>query len=449
MEFQSSSLYREVEAITGNSSKPVHYLWTAEIHVNNITYLPLNLLSIDFLTDYETRYADEIIVELMIPGGTYAKRMYPFKDQIDITLHKHPLAEIADVANVDSPIETERYSATLIDTGNPLLESNGMNSPDEEAMNLGNIFNIKFQLVNKSLEQLRMISVGGIYRNVEVGDVVKGILTKESMKVEVDGNRLLKGVDMVQPANTKKRDHVVIPQGTKLVDIPEYVHYKCGGIYNSGIGYYLQGDHWYIYPCYDTTKFNESVSTMTVINVPTNKLPGIERTYRKDGSTTVILATGEIKFRDDSEVQQLNLGNGTRFADATKFMNGFTDTVNNKTMAKRGSNNSELLSDVRKNGNNNVQLSSNSINANVYVEYSKLARRQGSFLSFVWENSNPTIIFPGMPVKILYLEGEDINEVDGVLLKAHHYVQTKGEGMMSGRHISRSVISVFVKKVKV
>lgn len=448
MDIEQSSLYREVEAIVTSASKPVHYAWRAEIHVNGMTYSPLKLLSIDVSSDYDSKYADEIIVALAISGGTYAKRIYPFKEQVDITLYRQPLLEVGDSIDPERAIETERYTATLIDTGNPLLEANGLNSPSEEALNLTNIFEISFQLVNKALEQLRMISVGGKYRNATVEDVIKSVLTTESRKVAVENIRLPQGVDMVPASNVRSREHVIIPQGTKLVDVPEYVHRKCGGVYSAGLGYYLQGDFWYVYPCYDTTRFNSALQTLTVINIPTNKLPGIERTYRKDSANLVVLATGEVRFRDDSEVQQLNYGNGVRFANADNFMDGFTTTENNKTVAKRSENNSEFVSVTRKSGNNNVQLSASAINSNPFVEYSKLARRQGSLLSFIWENSLPSLIFPGMVTKVMYLEEDDIKEVFGVVLKAHHYVQTKGQGMTDGRHICRTMLSIFVQQIK-
>lgn len=446
MEIEQSSLYREVQAITQSDAKPVHFSYTAEIHVGDDTFAPLKILSVDFLSDYETKYADEIQIELVFYAGTFLKRIYPFKDNIDITLFKRPLMETSDSSDEDATVETERYTATLIDTGNPLLESNGFNSPDEEALNLTNIPSITFQLVNKSLEQLRTISVGQNFRQCKVQDVITGMLTKFSQTVKVEGGRLLKGVDMVDASNKQTREHIIIPQGVKLVHLPEYVHRKCGGVYNAGLGYYLQGDYWYVYPCYNTERWPDAVKTLTVINIPKNKLPGIERTYRQDGNSLVVLATGEVRFTDDSEVQQLNHGNGVRFADASNMMNNFSTTKDNKTISSRSKNNNEFVAVERKSGNNNIQLSNNPITSNPFLEYSKLARRLGSILSFEWENSDPSTIFPGMMTKIMYLDGDDLKEIYGVVLRAHHYVHMKGIGLTDTRHICHSALSVFVKK---
>jgi hypothetical protein len=326
-----------------------------------------------------------------------------------------------------------------------MIDSGAVNSVSEEALDLSNVFEVNFQLVNKALEQLRVITVGGIWRNCTVEDTVKGILTTESKKVEVEDIRMPQGVDMVPAANTAKRDHISIPHGTRLVDVPQYVHERCGGIYRTGLGYYLRGDYWYIYPCYDTTRFFDVEKTLTVINVPSNKLPQVERSYRLDGTNLLVLATGEIKFRDDSEVQQLNAGNGVRFADADRFMRGFTETKDNKTVASRGKNNSEFIAIKRADGLNNVQVSKDAITANPYIEYSRLARREGSMIALEWQNSDPRLIFPGMMVKLLYLEEGLVLETFGVLVKAHHYVHNQAKGMAEIRYRTSSVLSVFAK----
>jgi hypothetical protein len=445
MEIEQSSLYREVQAIIASANNPVHSAWVAEVHANGMTYRALKVLSVDMVCDFENNYADEIIVTLALPGGTYAKRIYPFQSNLDVTLYKIPLQEVGDSLDQERQIESERYTATLLDSGNPIMESNAGSALTEDALNLTNIFTIQFQLVNKALEQLRMISWGQIYRRSTVEDVAKLVLTQGSQMVKVDGVRLPQGVDMIEASNKTQRDHIIIPHGVPVVEVPSYLQAKCGGIYSAGLGYYLQGDYWYLYPCYDVTRFNNAPRTMTIINVPKNKFPDIERTYRKDGSNIVVLATGEVSMKTDNDSLQLNQGNGVRFADASRFMEDFSKTENNSTIISRGSNNNEFMSVGRQNGNNNIRSSENAIHANPYVEYSKLARRQGAFLTMVWENSNPTEIFPGMMIKVLYLDQNDIKEVYGVVLKAHHFVHLKGQGLTASRYRNNTALSIFVQ----
>jgi hypothetical protein len=448
MEIESTSLYREISNIINGPSKPVHYQWTAQVHANGQNLNVLKVLSIDIVQDFEMKYADETYVELSILGGMYAHDIYPYQSNLEITLFRRPLQEVGDSADTTAPIQTERYAVTLLDSGNPLLEANGINSPSKEDLNLTNIFEIKFQLVNKAIEQIRMRSIGGIYRDTTTENVIKSVLTKESKNVVVEGSRIPKGVDMIPASNQVKRDHVIIPHGTLLVHLPEFIHRRCGGIYNAGMGYYMQGDYWYVYPCYDTTRFAASTRTLTIINVPKNKFPNVERTYRLDGTNLVIMATGDVKFSDDSDQQQLNYGNGVRFADGDNFMQKFVTTAGNKTIASRAKNNSEFVGTKRPNGNNNIRSSEKAISSNAMVEYSKIARRQGSVLSLIWENSLPELLYPGMMVKLLYMDGEIIKTIYGVTLKAHHYVQTNGNGLITGSHKTVTMLAVFVQRLK-
>lgn len=445
MEFEESSLFREVTDILQSGDKPVHYAWRGEIHIGDKTFTPLRIVSIDRVSDYESRYADEIFLLLAIPTGTYAFQIYPHNDNIDITLYRQPLNEVGDVLDEDQPVQSERFTATLIDTGDPILHANGVVSASEDALNLADFVEVYFQLVDKSLEQLRMVMIGGNYRNVTTEDVIKGILNKESAALKLDEKTKVKGVDMVTASNQTVRQHIVIPQGTPLVRLPQYVHESCGGVYSSGMGYYLQNQYWYVYPCFDITRFNSTDKTLTIINVPTARLPSIERTYKTLGDNTTIIATGEVRYLDDSEVQQLNFGNGARFTDASKMIESFVTVKGNKATASRAKNNSEVVTTERANGNNYVRIGKNPINANVFVEYSSLARRQGGIVGLVWENSNPSAIYPGMPIKLFYLKHDEIIELDGVVLKAHHYTHTREPGLIATRYISDTILSVFVK----
>jgi hypothetical protein len=447
MEIEQSSLYREIQNIISAGAKPVHYSWSAQIHANGQTYNALKVVSIDILRDYEGNYSDSIIAEMWVPMGTFWKKIYPYMDAVEVTLVKYPLLEVGDSANGTQPLESERYIALLHQQGSPYIENTGMNEASEDALNLTDLLFIKVELINQTLNQLRMVSASpGIIRNTTVEKALRAVMSKESQTAIVDQARQIKGVDMVPANNQTVRDHIVIPQGTPLVHIPQWIHEKCGGVYSAGFGYYLQQDWWYIYPLFDPTRSNQQSPALTIINVPKNKFPGVERTYRQDGDNIVLLSTGDVKFKDDSNSQQLNYGNGARWADANKVVDGFVTTKNNEAVASRGATNTEVVTAERANGYNNVPVSSNPINANPFVEYSKLARRNGSLLALSWENSNPALIRPGMLVMVLYLDGDTIATIYGVMLKAHHHVRMQGQGMTSTRHVTDSMLSVFVKR---
>jgi hypothetical protein len=80
------------------------------------------------------------------------------------------------------------------------------------------------------------------------------------------------------------------------------------------------------------------------------------------------------------------------------------------------------------------------------VQYSKLAARDGSVIMMEWENSEPDLLIPGMPVKILYLEEDNLRETYGTLVKAHTFVGLKGKGFTANRYSTNTVLAVFVSR---
>jgi hypothetical protein len=447
MDIENSSLWREVQAVIQSGTKTVHHMWDITIYAGTETIKPFKLMSIDVDRDYLHNYLDYMLIDVYIPLGTYAKRLYPNANNVEIELKRIVIGESSDFVSLDDQVQMERYAAVMIDTGNPIVANSIGTITAEEDLNRIDILSVKFQLFNKALEQIRAIPAGGIYRNMTGEDVVKAALIKTAQVVKVDATRAINSVQMVPASNRKKREHVIVPHNVKAVDIPHHVHYHCGGLYSAGLGYYLQDDKWYVFPVYDTTRFQSGDPTLTIINIPPHRLPAIERTYRKDGDNLVVLATGQVNMRELRNIAQMNHGNGVRFADADQLIDGFVTVKNNKAVAARAKTNTEIISEQRPNDINYVTQGRRNINANPFVEYSALAARQGSGMSLVWENADPALLYPGMPTKVLYLDGDTIQELTGVLQGAHWYTSLRDPGITAQRFSSHMTLNVFVTPV--
>lgn len=448
MDIENSAIYNEVQKVITDRAKPVHFNYAAVLHPNAIggEYHAMKVLSIDLIRDYESEYADGVLIELVIAKGVYAKYIYPNQGNLDITLRKTPLIEAGSNTDIQNRVQTERFTAILDDTGDPAMEGGAFASVSTTTLDLSPPVTVRFQLINKAMEKLRSVQLGGIFRNVKVGDLLKLMLTEGSSSIQLESSQQVRGVNMIAANNQQVRDHVIVPQGTKLVELPHFMQNDGGGVYSAGMGYYFQDNYWYVYPCFDTTRFNSVPETVTIVVIPPNKLPHIERTYRQTGDNLIILATGEVRFRDNTEVNQMNQGNGIRFANSDRFMDDFSTTVNNKTVANRGNTASEFMMEERGNGANFAPMSANAITANPYREYSRLAKRTGGVVGISWQNSNPALVRPGVPVKILYLSDGEVKEKKGVFLKAHHYTSMAGQGLTDSRYLTNSVLSVFVKE---
>lgn len=446
MDIQNSALYREVLTISSDGVKPVNFAWAAIVHANGQDIKAMKLIQCDINRDYEMNYTDDIRVLLAFPLGDFWSGIYPFMDNLEITLFKYPLEESGDAGDMNSSVQSERYKAIMSQQDSPLMTNTGANQETRNTLNLKDMKFVEFQLLDRSIYQMRMMEYGNAFRQTTVEKVLRAVMTTESQKVVVDQQRLNQGVDMVPANNQEVRDHISIPHGTLLTDVPMWIHQKCGGVYSAGFGYYLQNNHWYIYPCYDPTRANKTAPALTIINMPKNQYRGIERSYRLDGGNLVILATGDASFKDFSNTGQLNRGNGVRFTDASQLIDNFVTIQNGIPVASRGKINTEVVTTQRPDGLNNALTSPRRLNANPFVEYSEMAARNGSIFSLVWENSNPSLITPGMLVAILYLDGDQLTQIYGVLLKTHTFVRMQGSGMTSARHASDTALSVFVQR---
>lgn len=447
MELEYSSLFNEVELITKGPDKLISYYWTAEIHTPDRTEKALKLVTVNNFRNYETNIGDEVSIELALPLGYYAKVVYPNRNILEVTLTRYSVSEVGETTRSDIPPQEERYKAVLVLDGLPNIEGTEIGQMSEFALDLQDIIKVNMQLFNRSLEKLRIVTVGGVFRRTSAEDIIRSVLANESYKIKIEGEKAIEGVDVIPTTNKEKREHINIPQGTKLTYLPTYIQEKCGGIYSSGIGTYLQQRMWYVYPLFDTTRLNTSEKTITLIKVPARRLTGVERTYRLEGESLFVLGTSQSRFTDDASTLFMNEGNGVRLADANQFMKNVAKTTNNKAIISRGTLNSEFIIKQKEDGSNNVQLSKDAISANPFIEYTKLASRDGGIFEFVWENSDPSLIFPGMNVKVLYMDGENIIELNGVMLATQALTQLSGVGIISSKHNTTTHLSVFAKKV--
>ena len=446
---EASSVNQEIQQIMNNGANPVHFDWSATIIANKKTIPIQKILGIHIVRNFDTNFADQVVVEVMIPLGTFSNQVYPYKDDLMMTLYKHSTGELGTSTMSSPDIENHKLRATLMDASDHILEGNSRLIQNEVGADLSSMKRVKFQLVEPALEQIRMQSVGSIMRKTTPGDAVKFFMTAISNNIQVDGKVAIKGVEMVPPDNTTVRDHILLPHGLKFSDVPGWIHEHMGGVYNGGFGFYLQNGHWYVYPLYNVDRWNKTPKNLTLINIPQNSMPGMDRTYRKTNNQLIVLLTGENKHLDDTEGLQLNKGNGLRFTAASAVLGEFGTSSfgvakDNKYKITRSKNNTEFIAAPRKTKLNNIQMSDRRITDNNFYELGKMARRLGSHIQVAWENSDPGSLYPGMPTRYIYSANGNLNVIYGTLLRAHSYIGMTNPGLLNGSYICNTALTVFL-----
>lgn len=442
MEVENTPLYRDAREVMANGKTTTNQTWTAKIHYGGKVYNPFSLISVNFMRDYVGAFADEITVSMQIPLGIYARRIYPNRTKLQITLMRIPLAENSDAVDEEDEIQSEQYTALLIDQDRAPTVAQGTESNDEDSLNLTQIIDVHFQIYDKGMEQLRIMMAGGVLRSCKVDNAIKTLLTSRAQDADVDNDRSILGVEMVAANNLDTKAQIVVPHGLRLVDVPDMIQAKYG-VYNAGLGSYIQDKYWHVFPLYDTSEYETRLKTITVLVLPKRKFSNIERTYKVKGNALTIVITGETGFKDDSGKFYANHGNGIRFTDANNLFNANANVKTNRLKLERSKNNFEFKAGEAISKANYAPVAGGRSSANPFIAYSRLAARNGGMFKGVWENSDHTLLTPGMPAKIVYSDKDEVRTIYGILHSVSHISQ-RYSGIGSTKFKNQSILQFFV-----
>jgi hypothetical protein len=138
------------------------------------------------------------------------------------------------------------------------------------------------------------------------------------------------------------------------------------------------------------------------------------------------------------------LGNGVRYLDATQVIGGWRNVSNNIATVARSNNMRQIALRRRRTGLDYAPMSGRRITANPYYESSEVAPRVGSTIQVVWENADPDLIYPGMPVRYVYLDDNRLVDVHGTVIGTEFLAGIKGQGVTSNRYHCNVALTLFV-----
>lgn len=439
MGIKSDVSYKDQLKVVSTNAKRIYYSWEAEFIADGDILKVTRLLDFDETCDYETGHSPSTTITVSMPLHDYQRFVYPKRKNLTVLIRKKGLAESEDVVR-DDEFEVSYYRVVDLTNTDPqtLMSSNA----DET----GTLTTLSFQLIDASIYQLNMRTVGGIFKNAKSSDVLKVLLGKYSMELGLPKEQLVKGVVLAQPNVVDVRKHVVVEHGTPLLDLAGYLQVNAGGIYNAKIGCFLSDSFWYVFPIYDTSRYDKSTRTLDVILTPSNLNAGRDRTYMLQERRLTVIVTGEVTQTDTSDTDYLKYGNGVRYAKSSNIFNDFTSVDANVAKADVNHNTSQMVIDSREDRKESVPFSERRITDNVARELSALSSRKGQYVEVMWNYSNADLLVPGMPVKLHYPVGDRVVEKLGVLLAHQTNVSTAGTGLTAQRFTSDTLLRLFVEK---
>lgn len=427
MSVKDSLINNEVRAILDGEDNP-SFLWEVILHTQEKTSKRFRIVNHTIFSNMVDTYTDVRNVSFEIPAGEWYTEYYPHRQTLEVTIIKTHTKGIEAVDDNKEQIFMERFRAlppegksVSIEGGLPIdISSSDLDRATELIVDL--------QLIDPIEETLRNIYVGSIYKDVVPAQLVQYLLTRYTTNISSNPDNKIKGVDLVDGYNQTPRKQLIIDQRTPLSQVPRFIQDNFG-VYAADIGFYLKSLMWYVYPLYDHTRFNKEEDVVTIVILPAKQTPIQTRTYRLNDKHLFILIFDTPEIIDNTESNQVNLGNGTRFIDAERLFGGYGEVEDNKFTIDRGSNSYEFKSYDRKGGVQVAPVNPDMVTANPFKVYSEQARNNSPYLTVKWYNGDHSLLYPGMPARIITWEGEEVVERNGTLLSAVSNIERAGNRM--------------------
>lgn len=441
-----SPITEELIKISHSKQGLIKYAYSALIHIveKDLAYQPIKVLGIDIERDYEHNLADVINCELAVSPGTWSDYIMPFVENLEISI-------IAEPVNFRAPVSVTRYKAYCKTLVNFRKTDARLQNVNTETIDRMDIVRVEFQLVPLLMEKLLPLQIGTNVVNSNITDALTSLLMGEASKLQgLDNADMLKGVDMVKADNETVYDNIPIPHGIKLLDLPLYLQKNLYGIYKQGMGHYIQTGMWYIYPKSRTKRNDDKTRFINIFISPKDFLKYTENTWTKEGNDLYIIAALEGDSKDIStSANTLNKGNGIRVLNPDlQTTDESVKVAGNKAIISRANNVSEVILNESKNGVVNAPFILNQKDTNIYEQVSQVEARDGKLIGLVWHNSNADLVKPGSVVRVHYTDSNVNQQVmlEGVVIKAHHYIHATSGSVVSTQYSSVSALFVFVRK---
>lgn len=402
-----SLILREIDAISNTTREYESIQFKIILHNKDNDINITMFESLEFKADYNNKIADDLFLHFNMGLGDFTYDLLPYKNNTEITIIK---------SFNNTVYENITYKAVLInDSKNPKgIQSN----ISKEILNKASLIRVSFQLMEKTVEVIRSINVDGIFKKTNVKDVLVTIFNKNLANISINGEKINPMINIVEPDNNKTFEHIVIPTGTLLTDVPTFIQDTKYGIYSGDIGFYIKNIRkdilnykpcLFLYPLY--TIRQDQYSSLFIYHSENKKSKAAVNTY--DYKNNILkVTTAEVDVLEKGERDFINEGNSVTYSNMSNIYN-YNSTVTNDKISYTNKN--QVGSDVYK--------TEDGLRANTYVGnvdntfkfHSNLANKNMGLYKFKWNMSNHRYLQPGMNVTVFFQEDNEVKTLSGVL----------------------------------
>lgn len=461
-DLETSGLVAAIDEITSNQDARPQWQWTIEfklledapVDLDNPDlantpmekqgiYYPIAHPNLDFIRDYEKGFCEQVNVRVAIGGGLWLKVLSPARNYLRVYVTRRVMTREGGSEIFEEPLSLV-FKPIFKDDENAHRSVDETIQLTRQELDTRAIVEIDVDLLSPGAEAVQAAPCGGTWIDATAADVMRTVFANVCSQFTFEGEPVITKQVMAPKVNTTKRKHITIDAGVPLVDLPMLLHSRHGGLWPTGVARFLQDDTWYFYPPYDTERVDNERVTLTIVRAPERVYGASTRTYLVDGDQIKILASGAISLADPTQQRFLSEGDGRRFGSAKSVLDGsWMETKDNKAIARRKENFSEMRIDAQGYTDHRVLSSKERFTDNTIFQLSQLAGKKGQLVNLEWVNADHTLIRPGMPCRILYEEARTVMELKGVVQFIHASVQSTQQGVAPGEYKTTCTLVVF------
>lgn len=447
----------QIKRFENATHKQAQRVWDFTLIIGDLR-ISIEPLSYDREFNFDKLWND-IYIEGLIDPVIYDNDVFPNRRHLEMEITYDYRLALGDTETDKLKPVTVVYEVALLDVKSKALENNGVQGTQPLRYGDTNRKPIKVKVVDPHISQYRLHTVSGIFHEATLSKVMYGLLRPGITPLPDVRQPVLKpkpyyagtyegivGCQIVPPDNANVYPQVLVEFDVKLMELPEYLQENYG-LYENGIASCIDRGIVYVFPVTDWSRYKNEERTLTITNADPASYAGLETTYHVDDRQKVeIIATKNIKHEDASDIVQLNAGLGAVWINADEFLDGGINynPADDTIYANRSAILVSTSSVERSDGLTQKRWSTNRVTANKYVEESRERMKRTSRLIVGWDNSNPDVLYPGMPTRFRTQIGEKLVEVDGTLLGTHTVERRAKEGLTSRNFSSVTYLSILI-----
>lgn len=418
-----SPIDEEVRYVSEKGMSTRYHQFKAQLHNGKDWIQVYNVLSVNYVRDFADSFGEIVYVTIQLAAGDYIFDFLPNTRTLKLTLVDRVIMN-GGIGNAVSVT----YNANVLSQDTPDVEIPTKLYDRKNLLNQSGLINVELELFDEATYRVRMESVGFIARNTTPINVLRTMLGNTTHMKGADNRSLIKGVEVYPGTNETVRRQIDVPHGLELYNLAHYLQDRGGGIYATGCGCYLHQGTWYVFPTHNVTMSDYYKRALTIVMVPSQRTQ-MEKTYRSEGDSITVIATGSNKTFDFSQSQKLNNATGARFINVERLLGESSTAKDNKVVLSRNQNLSEFTTSQLDGDNlSNTRFAKERATSNAFKVMSELAKGDTRYFDIEWRFGDIEQLIPGMPVTILASDNNTVKQYRGVLVNASALLTPNDKG---------------------